>query len=73
MLQVGIILHRAKSGRLIIRMSRELRTGAMILDDEGKRLGKVVELIGPVRAPYASVSLSTGRSGKAGEPAFVER
>ncbi|HYB45435.1 MAG TPA: hypothetical protein VEC92_02825 [Nitrososphaerales archaeon] len=44
----------------------------MVIDGEGKKLGKVVELIGPVRAPYASVSLSTSRFGKAGEPAFVE-
>jgi RNA-binding protein len=72
LLQVGIILHRAKSGRLIVRLSRELRTGVTILDGDGKKLGKVVELIGPVRAPYASVSLSTNRLGKAGDPAFVE-
>jgi len=66
------MLHRAKSGRLIIRLTRELRTGAMIVDSQGKRLGKVVELIGPVRAPYASVLLSTTRLGKDGDPAFVE-
>ncbi len=72
MLQVGIILHRAKSGRLIIRLTREIRTGAVVLDDQGKRLGKVVELIGPVRAPYASVSLLTSRLGKSGDPAFLE-
>ena len=72
MRQVGTILHRAKSGRLIIRLSKEVKTGALILDDHGKRLGKIVELIGPVRAPYASVSLTTSRAGKDGDPAFVE-
>jgi RNA-binding protein len=70
--QVGTILHRAKSGRLIVRLSKEVRTGATILDGEGKRLGKIVELIGPVRAPYASVSLTTSRTGKDGDFAFVE-
>lgn len=72
MRQIGVILHRAKSGRLILRLSREVRTGAMIFDGEGKKLGKVVELIGPVKAPYASVSLSTSRTGKPGDGAFVE-
>jgi len=70
--QVGTILHRAKSGRLIVRLSKEVRTGATVLDSEGKRLGKIVELIGPVRAPYASVSLTTSRAGKGGDSAFVE-
>ena len=72
MRQVGTILHRAKSGRLIVRLSKEVRTGATVLDSEGKRLGKIVELIGPVRAPYASVSLTTSRAGKGGDSAFVE-
>lgn len=72
MLQVGIILHRAKSGRLIVRLTRELKTGEMIFDGQSKRLGRVVELIGPVRAPYASVSPGTSRLGKAGDAAFVE-
>ncbi|MDV3243987.1 MAG: Gar1/Naf1 family protein [Nitrososphaerales archaeon] len=72
MLQVGIILHQAKSGRLIVRLSREVKPGAFILDDKGKRLGKVLELIGPVRAPYASVVLSTSRLGKDGDPAYTQ-
>jgi RNA-binding protein len=70
--QVGTILHRAKSGRLIVRLSKEVKTGAFILDDQGKRLGRIVELIGPVRAPYASVSPTTSRTGKGGDSAFVE-
>jgi len=69
---VGTVLHRAKSGRLIILLSREVRTGAFIFDDKGKKLGKVVELIGPAKAPYASVALSTDRPGRNGDPAFVQ-
>jgi len=73
LLQVGILLHQAKSGRLIVRLSQEVRPGVAVLDDRGRRLGKVVELIGPVKAPYASVAVSGDRVGKAGDPAFVER
>jgi RNA-binding protein len=71
--QVGVLLHQAKSGRLIIRLSKEVRPGATLVDQDGKKLGKVIELIGPVRAPYASVAVVSSRLGKAGDPAFLER
>lgn len=70
--QVGVILHQAKSGRLIIRLSKEVKPGSVVLDDKGKKLGRVVELIGPVKSPYASVSVSTSRLGRDGDPAFEE-
>ena len=71
--QVGILFHQAKSGRLIVRLSQEVRPGEFILDDGGRKLGRVVELIGPVKAPYASVALISKKTGKPGDPAFVER
>jgi len=70
--QIGVILHQAKSGRLIVRLSREVKPGVAIVDDKGRRLGRIVELIGPVKAPYASVSVSSSRVGKPGDPAFLE-
>ena len=73
MLQVGVILHRAKSGRLIVHLSKELKPGEVLFDGEGKKLGRVVELIGPVKSPYASIAVSTSRLGKAGDSAFVGR
>jgi len=73
LLQVGVLLHQARSGRLIVRLTKEVKAGVPILDDKGRRLGKVVELIGPVRAPYASVVVTTSRVGKAGDAVFVER
>jgi len=71
LLQVGVLLHQARSGRLIVRLSRELKPGAVLFDEKGRKLGKVVELIGPTRAPYASVVLATSKFGKAGDPAFI--
>jgi RNA-binding protein len=70
--QVGSILHQAKSGRLVVRLSKEVRPGAYLLDEKGRRMGRVVELIGPVRSPYASVAAASGKPGKKGGPAFVE-
>ncbi|QQG48979.1 MAG: hypothetical protein HY247_01285 [archaeon] len=72
MLQVGSLLHRARSGRLLIRLSREVRPGSYVLDEKGRRLGRVVEIIGGVRAPYASLAPSSSRDPKPGEPAFAE-
>ena len=73
MLQVGILLHQAKSGRLIVTLSKEVRPGAVVYDDKARKLGKVVELIGPVRSPYASVAVVSSKLGKAGDPIFADR
>ena len=73
MLQVGILAHQAKSGRLIVKLTKEVRPGAFLFDEKGRKLGKVVELIGPVSAPYASVLVVSSKLGKGGDPAFTER
>ena len=54
---MGEIIHLAKSGRLVVKVRDGAlpKPGQMLLDGAGKRIGKVVELMGPVRAPYASV------------------
>ena len=65
-------MHQAKSGRLIIRLTREVRPGVSLLDGNGKKLGKIMELLGPVRAPYASLAVVSSRLGKAGDPVFME-
>ena len=72
MLQVGILTHQAKSGRLIVKLSKEVRPGVSLVDGDRKKLGRIIELIGPVGAPYASVAVVSSRLGKAGDPVFVE-
>ena len=64
--EMGEILHLAKSGRLIIRIRQGVapRAGQLLLDNAGKRIGKIVELIGPVSAPYASVMPLSDRANK---------
>ena len=69
---MGSLLHQAKSGRLIVRLSREVRSGTNLLDEKGRKLGKVIELIGPVRSPYASVAVAGTKTGKQGDRAFIE-
>ena len=66
-------MHQAKSGRLIVRLSKEAKPGALLFDQDGRKVGKIIELIGPVRGPYASVAVVSSRLGKPGDPVFLER
>jgi rRNA processing protein Gar1 len=54
MAELVTVLHKAKSGRLILKPKKKLTTGMILIDKKGRRVGKVVELIGPVISPYAS-------------------
>ena len=54
MQEVGEVLHLASSGRVVIRLSRPLHDGQIIVDGSGTKVAKVSEMIGPVDAPYAS-------------------
>ena len=72
MFQVGVLLHQAKSGRLIVKLSKEVRPGVFLYDEDRRKLGKVIELIGPIKSPYASVAVVSSKLGKSGDPAFVE-
>ncbi len=45
-------------------LSRSVKAGELLVDGSGKRVGKVVELIGPVSAPYASVIPMTDRTSR---------
>lgn len=61
---IGEVMHLAKSGRLIVRLKEEgkqIKSGEVLIDSNGKRVGKVIEVIGPVNAPYASVAPSTDK------------
>ena len=55
---LGEILHFSKSGRLIVKLNRfdsSIKTGQNISNEEGKKIGKIAEIIGPITSPYASV------------------
>jgi len=58
LLPIGEVIHLAKSGRYVVKLSEtgfRIRSGEILYDDSGRRTGKVIETIGPVSAPYASV------------------
>jgi RNA-binding protein len=61
-------MHLAKSGRLIVRLlgtaGNQAKSGELLVDANGKRIGKIIEVIGPVTAPYASVAPMIDRKNK---------
>lgn len=55
---IGEIIHMAKSGRLIVKVEENTTNnliGQALIDNKGSRIGKIIELIGSVKSPYASV------------------
>jgi RNA-binding protein len=65
--ELGEIMHLAKSGRLIVKLNAAgsgISPGELLVDESGRRVGKVVELLGPVSAPYASAIPMTDRTGR---------
>lgn len=65
MSELGEVMHLSKSGRIIVRLQKDGKQiksgGQLLVDASGKRIGKVIEVIGPVKAPYASVAPFTDR------------
>ena len=49
-------MHLAGSGRVIIQLSEKLVEGQILCDEKGTRVAKVMELIGPVKRPFASAT-----------------
>jgi rRNA processing protein Gar1 len=73
MQEVGEVLHRARSGRLIVRLSEKVDAGTILLDSKGRNAAKVIELIGAVSKPYASTAPASDRAdtGKEGRKLFL--
>ncbi|MCG3779286.1 MAG: hypothetical protein MT334_00410 [Candidatus Nitrosopumilus limneticus] len=57
-------MHLAGSGRVIIQLSKELVEGQILCDDKGTRVAKVMELIGPIKKPFASAMPLTNNINK---------
>jgi RNA-binding protein len=51
--EVGVALHLASSGKLILK-GKPVAPGTILYDSNGRRIAKVHEVIGPVRNPYLS-------------------
>lgn len=52
--EVGQIAHVAKSGRVIIALNGALKDGTTLCSNDGHKIARVMEVIGPVSKPFAS-------------------
>lgn len=59
MKEMGTVLHVAGSGRVIVRLTGAAAEGDVLCNSKGRRIARIRELIGPVRAPYASAESLT--------------
>lgn len=66
--EVGEIIHLAKSGRLIVKLNaagaERIKAGELLIDGSGRKVGRVAELLGPVKTPYASVITMTDKTSR---------
>jgi len=49
-------MHLAGSGRVIIQLTEKLDEGTILCDETGTKVAKVMELIGPIKRPFASAT-----------------
>ncbi len=54
MRRVGLALHEAKSGRVIIKLDEFIPEGSILYDKDGRKFSRLTELIGPKSSPYGS-------------------
>ncbi len=58
MKRLGTVLHVIHNGELIVQcngMMKDTWLNAVVLSEDLKRLGKVVDIFGPVSRPYCSI------------------
>lgn len=49
-------MHLASSGRVIVQLTKLVDEGQILCDEKSGKVAKVMELIGPVKKPYASAA-----------------
>jgi rRNA processing protein Gar1 len=73
---LGKCMHQSKgNNNLIITLTADARIGQPVADNNGKQIGKIFDIFGPVNAPFASIKLNEGiQLGKiADKPVFLGR
>ena len=58
---VGKVAQVAPRGELLVQAPRMVPPGTRLVDARRERVGKVVDVIGPVARPYLVVALPRGR------------
>jgi len=69
--EIGTIIRKARSGMVIVRLTKEPHEGQVLFDFKGRSVGRVTEIFGPVKGAYASLTPHTDRiEGLVGEKVY---
>ncbi len=74
MRKIGYFLHKSLTGRYVVKiinLDKPLRLGSRVYNSEGRVLGILVDLIGPVRNPYAVIKPLTTTEVRQFEDVYV--
>lgn len=55
---LGKVVNVTRRGQVLVRGTGKPRVGARVADGRGREVGRVHDLIGPVREPYVIVALA---------------
>ncbi|MEM0075724.1 MAG: Gar1/Naf1 family protein [Conexivisphaerales archaeon] len=71
--EVGVLIRQARSGKLIVRLKGDAKAGEVLFDSDGRAVGKVTEVFGPIRSPYASLEPLTDKVARViGEKVYLK-
>ncbi len=56
MQRLGLILHMTPSRNIVVKLENVPRIGETVVDDNLKPVGKVLDILGPVSSPYATIA-----------------
>jgi len=56
--RLGKVLHLSNSKKLILKTKVKVRTGTKVLVSNGKLVGHVFDIFGPIKDPYVSIDPS---------------
>jgi RNA-binding protein len=56
--RLGLILHVTPSRSIIVKIENLPRIGETVVDENLKPVGRVLDILGPVSSPYATVAPS---------------
>jgi rRNA processing protein Gar1 len=62
-----------RQGALLVRTQRPVRIGSPLVDAHRKPIGRVIDVIGPVKAPYLVVRGAVGGAALLGKETFAVR
>ncbi len=59
MRELGYVLHKSRSGMIIVKVSEHVRRlpplGVDVFDKDRSKIGKLFDIVGPVDSPYAVI------------------